>query len=68
MSKPWKNLLAGLALIASGVWKGQSLFLGGPVNTLDVVLDLSGVFFLVFGGVQYWRRRRARSGSVVVPQ
>ncbi|OPZ29000.1 MAG: hypothetical protein BWZ02_01117 [Lentisphaerae bacterium ADurb.BinA184] len=60
MSKPWKNLLAGLALLASGLYGGHSLLTGQAARPLDVALDALGIGLLVLAAVQYSRRARGR--------
>ena len=51
------NVLGGLLLIAIGILMQDSAF-SGHVSAHQLVFDALGIFFIVFGMLQLWRRRR----------
>ena len=59
MRWPWKYIVGGAMLIASGVYKENSLFTG-QADILGGCVDIVGLLLIGFGIFLYWRRGRAK--------
>lgn len=62
-NRAWREILGGVLVIAVGLVRRDSVFLG-DLGILPVCFDAVGVFFVVLGLV---RMMRAKSDSVVPP-
>jgi hypothetical protein len=50
VSKPMKDILGGVAVIAIGLFMGGSIFTGNA-DTLDIVFDAVGIVLILKGGI-----------------
>jgi hypothetical protein len=56
------NILGGLLLIAIGILMQDSAF-SGNFSAHQIVFDALGIFFIGFGMLQLWRRRRRANAA-----